>query len=241
MKPGMYVPRNTDFHGEEVLKLSAVLASGLPRASPRSPSPTGVPAQPAAPNLSDAIWLETRWRHNWVKTCVTGKESPKSGAPHCAVLPAGPREAMPSCHRVSASVPTHMVTSNPGPEATPPQSLTAGGQKHMRHSGGWKWRWGSSTGAPCCSGDLVRAPGESALRDRCKSQLRSTHARPCRDSRLFLLILLTDGTRVSPSAKSKQQEASGGPGRRQVRGMAGQRGRPSSWDPRGPSVRQGQA
>lgn len=44
------------------------------------------------------------------------------------------------------------------------------------------------------------------------------------DSRLFLLILLTDETHASPSAERKQEEASGGPGRRQVCGMAGQRG-----------------
>lgn len=116
-------------------------AGPTPWASSCNPSSRGgpVPAQPGALNWSDTIWLVTYWRHNWVKTCLAGKDNPKSGAPHCIVLPAGLRRgalgtqspAVPSCPSVSASIHTHTITPSPGSETTPPQSLKAGGHGHM--------------------------------------------------------------------------------------------------------------
>lgn len=116
-------------------------ATGLPQASPHGPSPTADPAQPVARNLSDAIWLETSWTHSWVKMCLPGKESPKSEASHCVVLPVGPKEgplghAITSCTLVSPRERVHPHTHSYPHEATPSEP-DAGSQEHRTPCGGW--------------------------------------------------------------------------------------------------------
>lgn len=191
MKPGTYFPRNTDLHGEQVLKLSAVLAAwrACPRPRPTIPAPGGsLPSQSVALNLSDAIWLETRWRHNWVKTCVTGKESPQSRAPHCVVLPAGPREGalghvvtsdaiMSLCEHLHPHTHGHPQPRAQGHPSTEPDGRWPDTHETLRRVEA------AVGGSPVLLWRPGQGPRESVLCDGCESQFRNTHARPRRSPR----------------------------------------------------------
>lgn len=139
MKPG--IPIFPQKHrSSQFLKLDSINYHSRPHswAPTSNPSPRGDPAWPVVLNFSDIIRLETYQRCNQVKTCLIGKESPKSAmwAPHSRL----PEErgswhaatGLPSCSVwMSSRVSTSPVcTASPSPRL-PSTGFGAGDQEQV--------------------------------------------------------------------------------------------------------------